>query len=79
PGPTLQEKLNICADQLRASVAHHGERYGVIMMKKHYGNYLKGVRNGKHLRMELMKHDDMESIIEALMNFDEQRVYPVAI
>lgn len=79
PGPSLQEKLEICADQLRASVAHHGERYGVIMMKKHYGNYLKGVRNGKHLRMELMKHDDMESIIEALLNFDEQRVYPVAI
>jgi nifR3 family TIM-barrel protein len=79
PGPSLQEKLEICADQLRASVAHHGERYGVIMMKKHYGNYLKGVRNGKHLRMELMKHDDMESIIEAMLNFDEQRFYPVAI
>lgn len=79
PGPGLQEKLEICADQLRASVAHHGERYGVIMMKKHYGNYLKGVRNGKHLRMELMKHDEMDAIIEALMNFDEQRIYPVAI
>ena len=45
----------MCADQLRASVAHHGERYGVIMMKKHYGNYLKGIRNGKQLRVALME------------------------
>ncbi len=79
PEPTLRERLEVCADQLRASVKHHGEKYGVIMMKKHYGNYLKGIRNGKHLRMELMQHDEMEPIIEALLNFDEKQFIPVAV
>lgn len=69
--PELEERLHMCARQLRASVAHHGERYGVIMMKKHYGNYLKGVRNGKHLRMELMKLDRMDDLLERLLTYRE--------
>lgn len=78
PEPTLEQKLQTCADQVRASVKHHGERYGVIMMKKHYGNYLKGVHNGKHLRMELMKFSEAEPIIERLLNFNEKELYAVA-
>lgn len=79
PEPTIADKMDVCARQLRASVRHHGERYGVVMMKKHYGNYLKGIRNGKHLRLELMQHNEMEPIIEALLNFDESKYYPVAV
>lgn len=79
PEPTVREKLEVCAEQLKASVRHHGERFGVIMMKKHYGNYLKGVRNGKHLRMELMQHNEMQPILEGLLNFDETKYYPVAV
>jgi tRNA-dihydrouridine synthase B len=79
PEPSVMDKMEVCAEQLRASVRHHGERYGVVMMKKHYGNYLKGIRNGKHLRMELMQHNEMEPIIGALLNFDESKYYPVAV
>jgi len=79
PEPTLTERMEICADQLRASIAHHGEKYGVITMKKHYGNYLKGIQNGKQLRLELMQHSDPEPIIEALLNFDETKYYTVAV
>jgi tRNA-dihydrouridine synthase B len=79
PEPSVRDRLEVCAEQLRASVRHHGERYGVIMMKKHYGNYLKGVRNGKHLRTELMQYNTMEPILESLLNFNETRLYPVAV
>lgn len=72
PEPTIEDKLHACAQQLRASVAHHGERYGVIMMKKHYGNYLKGIRNGKHLRVELMELNDPEQIVNRLLEFAEE-------
>lgn len=72
PPASLQERLEMCAAQLRASVEHHGERYGVIMMKKHYGNYLKGIRNGKYLRMQLMEHAEMQPILEILLNYTEQ-------
>lgn len=72
PEPTLEERLHICAEQLKASVAHHGDRFGVVMMKKHYGNYLKGIRNGKFLRMALMQKDDMDSILELLYSFKDE-------
>lgn len=79
PEPSLRERLDMCADQLRASVAHHGERYGVIMMKKHYGNYLKGIRNGKQLRVALMDESEMKPILEILGNFEEEKIaVPVA-
>jgi len=78
PEPTLEEKLNVCAEQLRLSVAHQGEKYGVIIMKKHYGQYLKGIYNGKKLRMELMKHDTMNPILEILLNFKEQDSFALA-
>ena len=78
PEPSLQERLETCAHQLRLSVEHQGERYGVIIMKKHYGQYLKGIRNGKKLRMELMKHATMEPILEILLNFKEEDVFALA-
>ncbi|MEO1021747.1 MAG: tRNA dihydrouridine synthase DusB [Bacteroidota bacterium] len=77
PEPTLAERLEICAHQLRLSVQHQGERYGVIIMKKHYGQYLKGIRNGKKLRLELMKHTEMDPILEILLNFSEKEFYAV--
>ncbi len=75
PEPTLQEKLQVCANQLKLSVDHQGEKYGVIIMKKHYGQYLKGIRNGKKLRLELMKHNEMDPILEILLNFKEEELF----
>ncbi len=79
PAPALDERMLMCARQLRASVAHHGERYGVIMMKKHYGNYIKGIRNGKHLRMQIMEKERMNDIIELLLNFREESTARIAV
>lgn len=78
PEPSLREKLDVCAEQLRLSVAHQGEKYGVIIMKKHYGQYLKGIYNGKKLRMELMKHSAMDPILETLLNFKEEEFFALA-
>lgn len=78
PQPNVRQRVELCAEQLRLSVQQHGERYGVIIMKKHYGQYLKGVRNGKKLRMQLMEHDEMDPILELLLNFDETEIHAVA-
>lgn len=77
PEPTLKDRLELTAEQLRKSVAHQGERYGVIIMKKHYGQYLKGIRNGKKLRLELMKYDTMNPILEILLNYKEEEFFAV--
>lgn len=78
PDPTIQERLDLCAEQLRLSVAHHGERYGVIIMKKHYGQYLKGIRNGKKLRAAIMEEKEMAPILSLLQTFSEQELDAVA-
>ena len=75
PEPTIQERLEVCAHQLQLSVAQHGERYGVIIMKKHYGQYLKGIRNGKKLRLRLMEEKEMNPILEILLNYKEEEFF----
>lgn len=76
--PTIEDRINLCAEQLRRSVDHHGERYGVIIMKKHYGQYLKGIRNSRQLRAEIMKESEMGPITDLLMKFKEQEMFAVA-
>jgi len=78
PAPTIDERIDLCAEHLRQSVSHHGERYGVIIMKKHYGQYLKAIRNGKKLRTAIMEEKEMRPILELLYNFKDQELYAVA-
>ncbi len=78
PKPTVKERLELCAEQLRRSVKHHGERYGVIIMKKHYGQYLKGIRNSRQLRADIMQHKTMAPILELLLNFKEEELFAKA-
>ncbi|MFH5830834.1 tRNA dihydrouridine synthase DusB [Halalkalibaculum sp. DA3122] len=78
PPPPVEERIELAAEQLRRSVEHHGERYGVIIMKKHYGQYLKGVRNSRKLRGAIMEEKEMQPILELLLNFKEQELYAAA-
>jgi tRNA-dihydrouridine synthase len=47
-------------------------------MKKHYGQYLKGVRNSRQLRAEIMEQKEMKPILDILYQFKEQEMYAVA-
>ncbi|MDR8389730.1 tRNA dihydrouridine synthase DusB [Aliifodinibius sp. S!AR15-10] len=78
PPPSVDDRIQLAAEQLRRSVEHHGERYGVIIMKKHYGQYLKGVRNSRKLRGAIMEEKEMQPILELLLNFKEQEMYATA-
>lgn len=78
PEPTVKDRIKLCAKQLRHSVKHHGERYGVIIMKKHYGKYLKGVRNSRQLRAAIMEEKEMQPILDLLFRFEDQKMYAAA-
>jgi len=78
PEPSVKQRLELCAEQLQRSVDHHGERYGVIIMKKHYGQYLKGIRNSRKLRGDIMEQKEMNPILELLLNFKEEKMFAVA-
>ncbi len=47
-------------------------------MKKHYVQYLKGVRNGKKLRHAIMQEKEMQPVLELLLNFREEEIFAVA-
>lgn len=78
PEPTVGDRIDLCAEQLRRSVEHHGERYGVIIMKKHYGQFLKGIRNSRQLRADIMKESEMDPILDLLTQFKDQEMFAVA-
>ena len=54
PPPTLTERLDAAGKHLSASVAWKGEKLGILEMRRHWGSYLKGLRDGKQLRMQLV-------------------------
>ncbi|MDR9388157.1 MAG: hypothetical protein RI513_04050, partial [Balneolaceae bacterium] len=67
---TAARRVEACATQLERSVEHHGERFGVIIMKKHYGAYLKGIRGGKQLRTSIITMEDPTEILARLRSFE---------
>jgi len=64
--PDLNERIMICTSHLENSVEWKGERTGVLEMRKHYGNYFKGMFNFKPFKMKLVSVETMTEVIEIL-------------
>jgi tRNA-dihydrouridine synthase len=47
-------------------MAWKGAKLGMLEMRRHYGNYLKGIPNIKPIRNKLVTANSMEEIEEAL-------------
>lgn len=69
PPPTIEERIEVIRQHLRASVSWKGPRIGIFEMRRHYANYLKGIDNIKPLRSKLVMLNTMEEIEETLENF----------
>ncbi len=70
PPPTLEERIAACRKHLEGSVAWKGEKLGVLEMRRHYANYLRGIPHMKDWRMRLVTADaaaDISGIFEALL------------
>jgi nifR3 family TIM-barrel protein len=67
--PTIEERIDVIRQHLRASVAWKGPRIGIFEMRRHYANYLKGIINIKPLRSKLVVLNTMEEIEETLEEF----------
>jgi len=64
--PTLEERMEVIMHHLRASMAWKGPKLGILEMRRHYGNYLKGIPNIKPIRNKLVTANSVEEIEEAL-------------
>lgn len=74
PPPTLEERLDACRTHLYGSVQWKGEKLGLLEMRRHYANYLKGLPNIKEFRTRLvtaLEVQELEQIFEDIRMYYE--------
>ncbi len=64
--PSIEERLAACKKHLDGSMAWKGERLGILEMRRHYANYLKGFPNIKEFRARLVNSLDKNELYEIL-------------
>ena len=52
--PTIEERVEICRTHVHKSVEWKGEILGILEMRRHYANYLKGLSHVKEYRTRLV-------------------------
>ncbi len=66
PSPSVQQRVEVCRKHLRRSFEWKGPVVGILEMRRHYANYLKGLPNIKEYRAKLVVSKELESIEEIL-------------
>ncbi|MEY3432693.1 MAG: tRNA dihydrouridine synthase DusB [Bacteroidota bacterium] len=74
--PSLEERVEVILQHLKASIAWKGEKLGIFEMRRHYANYLKGIPHIKTLRNKLVTLASLEEIEEALQTIHQFQLDP---
>ncbi len=64
PPPGIEERIAVCNKHLANSLRWKGPKLGILEMRPHYSNYLKGLSHIKDFRMELVHADSLQQITE---------------
>lgn len=70
--PSLEERLDACRTHLHGSVQWKGEKLGLLEMRRHYANYLKGLPNIKEFRTRLVTAQEtaeLEHVFNDIRNY----------
>lgn len=62
--PTIAERIEACKKHLYGSVQWKGEKLGILEMRRHYANYLKGLSHIKEFRMRLVTTEQLTELDE---------------
>jgi tRNA-dihydrouridine synthase B len=62
PPPSVEERATAARKHLHFSVRWKGKVLGILEMRRHWANYLKGLPNVKEFRMKLVTTDSLEEI-----------------
>ncbi|MFD2285107.1 tRNA dihydrouridine synthase DusB [Pedobacter petrophilus] len=81
PGPTIEERIEVCRTHLDKSLEWKGPKTGIFEMRRHYANYFKGLPDFKPYRMRLVAEPDinniysiLEEVAEKFANYDATNV-----
>ncbi len=72
PPPTIEERIDACRKHLHGSIQWKGPKLGILEMRRHYANYLKGLSHIKEFRTRLVMTEDVNEI-EAVFNDIRER------
>lgn len=70
PPPTIEERIEACRKHLHGSIAWKGAQLGMLEMRRHYANYLKGLPHVKEYRTRLvstLSAGELEAIFEEML------------
>lgn len=70
--PSIEERVDACRRHLRKSVLWKGSTLGILEMRRHYANYLKGLPNIKGFRTQLvstMSEEEVVTILKEIENY----------
>lgn len=71
PAPDLSTKVDLVIQHLSHSIEWKGEKLGVLEMRRHYGNYFRGLPGIKSYRSRLVTTDGPEEIFQILEEIRE--------
>jgi nifR3 family TIM-barrel protein len=60
--PGIEERVDVCRRHLNFAMKWKGDKLGLLEMRPHYSNYLKGFPNIKEFRQLLVHADQLEQI-----------------
>ena len=66
PPPPIEVRVEAIRQHLYRSLEWKGTVLGILEMRRHYSNYLKGFPNIKEYRNQLVHRDSLEAIEEVL-------------
>ncbi len=64
--PTFQERLDAIEEHLDFSIQWKGEKVGIAEMKRHYGNYFKGIPHFKTYKSALVMANELVEVKEII-------------
>lgn len=64
--PTLDERIEACRDHLMTSIEWKGNNLGMLEMRRHYGNYFRGLPGVKEYRKILVNTLDADELNHTL-------------
>lgn len=72
PLPTVEERVEVCRTHAQKSVEWKGEVLGILEMRRHYANYLKGLPHVKEYRTRLVTVKTLQEVDEILYEVKEK-------
>jgi len=72
PPPTIEQRISAIRDHLLRSVEWKGPVVGILEMRRHYTNYLKGFPHIKEFRNQLVQKDTVPEIEDILRQVQDR-------